>query len=76
MFCSSSVRPNWRSFDVLTNSFQIIVASLLAAVARAAPLVDRADTTTVSVVQGLLGSDGYWNDFDGQHFLGNEKEHD
>ena len=70
MFCSSSVRPNRRSFDVLTNSFQIIVATLLAAVARAAPLVERADTTTVSVVQGLLGTDGYWNDFDGQHFSG------
>lgn len=41
----------------------IFTASLLVALARTSPLQKR--DTSSSVVLGLLGTDGYWNDYDG-----------
>lgn len=42
--------------------FSLFITCLLVAFARTAPLTTRDEST---VVQGLLGTDGYWNDFDG-----------
>ncbi len=39
---------------------QAYLATLLAALTYASPLVKRAE----DVVQGALGTDGYWNDYD------------
>jgi hypothetical protein len=45
---------------------QVILTGLLASSSIASPLRKRAD----DVVQGRLGSDGYWNDYDGKRTMG------
>lgn len=58
--CSICHHVEWNG----TNCCQICIASLLVAFGRAVPLEKRDGLT--GVVQGLLGTDGFWNDFDGQ----------
>lgn len=58
--------------EALADQLQIFVTCLLVAFARTAPLEKRDET---SVVQGLLGTDGFWNDFDGQNTYDSNHTH-